>query len=344
MALEDLTTFDELIIRIVERKDFGRQSDTNIDEGTTPKLNDRFDTQREKVRDQTKIAEFKFPINFEGRTFYYQQYSSTNTYRQNTENGLTGIISEMYGRGLNDITMTGIFPTAAQVDVIAAANVSDFLSQYKPRDFADNLKRFFDLYADLHDPYSKIWTEKNYYVDSSLISAIVVGGAGRTLGGPGRKIGVGKTPNKAGYEMIVVDEYARTIQTIQPKTDGLTIFASKGTPFTFGWRVSATVIEDKLDANFKPIPDDILQFLASFRLPAISEIPFIGPFSQTFNKLIAINNSILRVMNTMESYINLPNTVVQDFNRYLASYQQIFNKADVIGQQIKDDLDTVSGA
>ena len=99
MALEDLTTFDQLIIRIVEKKDFGRQAITNEDEGVTPKLNERFDTQREKVRDQTKIAEFKFPINFEGRTFYYQQYSATNTYRQNTENGLTGIVSEMCNPG-----------------------------------------------------------------------------------------------------------------------------------------------------------------------------------------------------------------------------------------------------
>lgn len=327
MALEDLTTFDELIIRIAEKPDFGRQAETVTDEGTTPKLNDRFDNQRKEVRAQSKIAEFKFPINFEGKTFYYQQYAVTNNYRQNTENGLTGVISEMYGKGLTDITMNGIFPTAAEVNVIASRS-GDFLSQFKPRDFADNIKRFFDLYADLHDPYSKIWTESNYYVDPFLS---LVGLAG---GGDIQKIGVGKTPNKAGYEMIVVDEYARTIQTIQPKD--LQIFASKDTPFTFGWRLSATVLEDKLDANFKPIPDDILQFLASFRLPSISEIPLIGPFSETFNKLIAINNSILRVMQTIESYVNLPNTIIQDYNRYLASYQSIFNKANSLGQQIQD--------
>lgn len=325
MALEDLTTFDELIIRIVEKPDFGRQAETVTDEGTTPKLNDRFDNQREKVRDQLKIAEFKFPINFEGKTFYYQQYAATNNYRQNTENGITGVISEMYGKGLTDTVMGGVFPTGAEVNVIASRS-GDFLSQFKPRDFADNIKRFFDLYADLHDPYSKIWTDGNYYVDAAVTVLSFFGNA--------QRIGKGKTPNKAGYEMIVVDEYARTIQTIQPKD--LQIFASKDTPFTFGWRLSATVIEDKLDANFKPIPDDILQFLASFRLPAISEIPLIGPFSETFNKLIAINNSILRVMQTIESYINLPNTIMQDYNRYLSSYQSIFNKANSIGQQIQD--------
>lgn len=327
MALEDLTTFDQLIIRIVERPDFGRQASTNEDEGVTPKLDERFDTQREQVRDQRKIAEFKFPINFEGRTFYYQQYAATNSYRQNTENGLTGIVSEMYGKGLTDIVMNGILPTAAEVNVIVSTTGSDFLSQYKPRDFADNIKRFFDFYADLHDPYSKIWSEGLYYFDPliSILSAV---------GDIKSNIGKGKTPNKAGYEMIVVDEYARTIQSIQPKD--VQIFSAKDTPFTFGWRINATVIEDKLDANFKPIPDDVLQFLASFRLPAISEIPLIGPFSETFNKLIAINNSILRVMNTIESYINLPNNTVQSLNRYIASYQSIFNKANSIGQQIQD--------
>jgi hypothetical protein len=329
MALEDLTTFDQLIIRIVERKDFGRQAETNLDEGVTPKLNDRFDTQRESVRDQTKIAEFKFPINFEGKTFYYQQYAATNNYRQNTENGITGIVSEMYGKGLTDVVMNGIFPTAAEVNIIASTTGNDFLSQFKPRDFADNIKRFFGFYADLHDPYSKIWTEGNYYIDSNISISDLV-----RSGGSVRKIGVGKTPNKAGYEMIVVDEYARSIQGIQPKD--LQIFAGKESPFTFGWRLNATVIEDKLDANFKPIPDDLLQFLASFRLPAISEIPLIGPFSQTFNKLIAINNAILNVMNTIESYIDLPNQTIQDLNRYLSSYQRIFNKANAIGQQIQD--------
>jgi hypothetical protein len=330
MALEDLTTFDQLIFRIVEKKDFGRQAETNEDEGTTPKLDDRFDTQREKVRSQKIIAEFKFPINFEGKTFYYQQYSNTNNYRTNTENGLTGIISEMYGRGLNDITMNGIIPTAAEVNVIASTGFDTFLSQYKPRDFIDSLKRFFDLYADLHDPYSKIWTDEKYYIERNLLFISIVG---NNIEG---SIGFGKQPNKAGYEMIVVDEYARTIQTIQPKPDGLNTYATSQTPFTFGWRVNATIIEDKLDANFKPIPDDILQFMASFRLPNISEIPLIGPFSQTFNKLIAINNSILSMMNTIESYINLPNSIVQDYNRYVSSYQQVLNKAASVGQQIQD--------
>lgn len=330
MALEDLTKFDQLIIRIVEKPDFGRQASTNEDEGSTPKLDDRFDSQRKEVKAQKKIAEFKFPINFEGKTFYYQQYAATNSYRQNTENGLTGIVSEMYGKGLTDVVMSGIFPTAAEVNIIATQTQSEILTQYKPRDFADSIKRFFDFYADLHDPYSKIWTEGFYYIDwEANIFAIVAGEAGN-------QIGFGRTPNKAGYEMIVVDEYARTIQTIMPKD--LQIFTAKEAPFTYGWRLNSTVIEDKLDANFKPIPDDVLQFLASFRLPNISEIPLIGPFSQTFNKLIAINNSILRVMTTMESYVNFPNTVIQDFNRYLSSYQSVFNKANSIGQQIQDNL------
>lgn len=328
MALQDLFTFDQLIIRIVEKKDFGRQAETNIDEGITPSLNDRFDAQRESVRNQATIAEFKFPINFEGKTFYYQQYAATNTYRQSTENGVAGVSSEIYGKGLTDIVMSGIFPNAAEVNIIASRGFRTFLENYKPRDFADNFKRFFELYADLHDPYSKIWTEDNYYI--GLLWAITDSLSGRVQA----KIGRGKKPNKAGYEMIVVDEYARTIQTIQPKDTQ--VYASKDAPFTFGWRINATVIEDKLDANFKPIPDDLLQFLASFRLPAISEIPLIGPFSETFNKLIAINNAILRVMNTIESYVDYPNTIVRDYNRYIASYQKILNKAVSIGQQVTE--------
>ena len=74
MAGEELFTRNQLIFRILEKESFGRQS-TNVDEGSVPKLSDRFDVQRKEIKSKRQIAEFKFPINFQGETFYYQQYS-----------------------------------------------------------------------------------------------------------------------------------------------------------------------------------------------------------------------------------------------------------------------------
>ncbi len=94
--------------------------------------------------------------------------------------------------------------------------------------------------------------------------------------------------------------------------------------------MNAHVIEDKLDANFKEIPDDILQLAASFRLPAISEIPFVGPVSTLVNKLIAISNSVNQMMNTILSYKNVPNTVAQDLYTLSVSNNDYFNKLNRI--------------
>ena len=336
MALDDLTTFPELIFRIIEKKDFGRQS-TNVDEGAIPKLDDRFDTQRKVTEEQTQVAEFKFPINAEGRTFGYQQFSNTLTARQSTVNGIAGVSSEAYGVGLEDITMSGIFPPAAERNVIVSTNIAAFLetalTQYTPKDWADNLKRFVKFYLDLNDPYSQIWTTKGYYEETKIniagLVSLLIGGSGDDQKA---QIGYEGKPNKAGYEFIVVDEYAKTIQSIQPKQDALQIFADKGTPVTFGWRFNATVIEDKLDANFKEIPDDILQLAASFRLPPISEIPFVGPISTLTNKLIGISNSINQMMNTVLTYKRFPNTVVQDLVALEASNNAVLNKIERIAE------------
>ena len=331
MALDDLTTYPELILRIVEKKDFGRQS-TNKDEGSIPKLSNRFDTQKKTIKEQTQIAEFKFPVNLEGRTFNYQQYSDTLTARQSTVNGIAGVSSEAYGVGLEDITMSGIFPPAAERNVIVSTGLtldSGGLTQYTPRDWADNIKRFIKFYLDLNDPYSQIWTTKGYYQETSInidgLVSLLIGGSSDD-----KKANIGHEgkPNKAGYELIVVDEYAKAIFSIQPKE--VQIFADKGTPVTFGWRLNATVIEDKLDANFKQIPDDILQLAASFRLPPISELPVVGPLSQTLNKLVAISNSINQIMNTILSYKNAPNQIVQDVIALNASNANLLHKIEKI--------------
>ncbi len=339
MALEDLRTYPNYILRINEKKDFGRQS-TNVDEGTIPKLSDRFDTKRKEVRQQKKIAEFKFPVNFEGRTFFYQQYSNTITARQSTVNGIAGVSSEAYGVGIEDITVGGIFPPAAERNVIVSTSpLSGTLSfaellptQYTPKDWADNLERFIKFYLDLNDPYSQIWTTKGYYNDTRInVRGMIASFFGLASDEKKSRIGFEGKPDKAGYELVVVDEYAKTIQAIQPKD--LQIFADKSTPVTFGWRLNAHVVEDKLDANFKEIPDDALQLAASFRLPAISEIPFVGPLSTYINKLIAISNSVNQMMNVILSYKNVPNTVAQDLytlnvsnNDYLQKFIEITEK------------------
>lgn len=326
MALEDLTRYPQLIMRILEKPDFGRQS-TNVDEGEVPKLNDRFDTQRKNVRESLTVAEFKFPINQEGKTFFYQQYSDTLMARQNTAAGIAGISSEAYGNGLEDITMTGIFPPAAERNVIASTDLTleSSLATYTPRDWADNIKRFVKFYLDLNDPYSQIWTKRGYYqqvkVNVEGIASLLIGGRSEDRTST---IGYGSTPSKTGYEFVIVDEYAKTIQSIQPKQ--VDIFAGKEAPYTYGWRIAATVIEDKLDANFKEIPDDILQIAASFRVPTINEIPVVGPLSQTLNKLIAISNSINQMMNTILAYQNIPNAVIQDYNALLISNNSVLNK------------------
>ena len=332
MALEDFTTYPELILRILEKKSFGRQS-TNIDEGSIPKLSDRFDTQRKKISEETQIAEFKFPINFQGQTFYYQEYSSTLAARQSTVTGIAGISSEAYGVGLEDITMSGIFPPAAERNVIISTDLSleEALTQYTPKDWSDNLKRFIKFYLDLNDPYSQIWTTKGYYQETSIniggIVSLLIGGSGS---GEKANVGYEGNPNKAGYELIVVDEYAKSIQTIQPKD--LQSFASKSTPVTYGWRLNSTVIEDRLDANFKEIPDDILQLAASFRLPTIQELPIVGPLSQLTNKLVAISNSINQMMNTILSNKRFPNTIVQDLNAFLISNNNTLHKIERIAE------------
>ncbi len=224
MALEDLRTYPNFILRISEKKEFGRQS-TNVDEGSIPKLSNRFDTKRKEVRQQKKIAEFKFPVNHEGRTFFYQQYSNTITARQSTVNGIAGVSSEAYGVGIEDITVGGIFPPAAERNVIVSTstlNVTSLAellpSQYTPKDWADNLERFIKFYLDLNDPYSQIWTTKGYYDNTKInLGGMIASFLGLASDEKKARIGFEGKPNKAGYELVVVDEYAKTIQSIQPK-------------------------------------------------------------------------------------------------------------------------------
>lgn len=327
--------YPQLILRIIEKKDFGN-STTNVDEGTIPKLTDRFDNQQKQIAEKTQVAEFKFPINLEGRTFFYQQYSNTIGARQSTVNGIAGVSSEAYGVGLEDITLNGIFPTAAERNVIlsTALDLESSLTQYNPRDWADNLKRFIKFYLDLNNPYSKIWTVKGYYQQTKInvqgLLSILIGGGGD---GSKPKIGYEGIPNKAGYELIMIDEFAKTIQSIQPKgDDAIQIFTSKDSPLTFGWRLNAYVIEDKLDANFKEIPDDILQIAASFRLPTLNELPVVGPLSTFINKLVAISNAINQMMNTILTYKTYPNSVIQDYNSLLISNNNTLHKLQKISQ------------
>ncbi|MCK5603730.1 hypothetical protein KAR91_17720 [Candidatus Pacearchaeota archaeon] len=330
MAGEELLTRDQLIFRILEKESFGRQSN-NVDDGSVPKLSDRFDIQRKNIKSKKQIAEFKFPINFQGETFYYQQYMKTIQARESTVAGIAGISSEAYGVGLQPIQMNGIFPPGATRNVILSTDFSfeAALTQYNPRDWADNLERFVKFYLDLNDPYSQIWTTEGYFEESSInldgLISMLIGGGGED---ERAAIGFEGRPNKAGYEFVVVDEYAKTIQTIQPKE--VQIFTQSGTPLTYGWRLNATVIEDKLDANFKPIPDDILQLAASFRLPAISELPIVGPLSTTVNKLIAISNATNNMMTTILTYKTFPNTVIQSYNSLLTSNAHVLHKIERI--------------
>lgn len=335
MAGEELLTRDQLIFRIIEKAEFGRQS-TNVDEGTIPNASDRFDIQRKEIKTKRQIAEFKFPINFQGETYYYQQYTKTVQARESTVSGIAGVSSEAYGVGLQPIQMNGIFPPGAERNVILSTDFSteSALTRYTPKDWADNLERFIKFYLDLHDPYSQIWTTQGYYevskIDLDGAVSMLIGGGGD---GSRAEIGYEGRPNKAGYEFVVIDEYAKTIQSVQPREgDALQIYTTSGTPLTYGWRFNATVIEDKLDANFKPIPDDILQQAASFRLPPISEIPLVGPLSTTINKLIAISNSINDMMTTILTYKSFPNNVVQSYNSLLTSNTNVLQKIERIAE------------
>ncbi|UCE64954.1 MAG: hypothetical protein JSU85_08695 [Candidatus Zixiibacteriota bacterium] len=332
MAAEDFFKYPNLIMRIVEKQDFGRTS-TVVDEGNIPKLSDRFDTQRKSIREQIQIAEFKFPVNQDGKTFYYQQYANTLNARQSTVPGIAGISSEAYGTGLEDVSFNGVFPAAAERNVIAATDLTaeSALTQYRAKDWADNIKRFVRFYLDLNDPYSQIWTKKGYYQATKIniegLVSLIIGGKSTD-----RKSNIGYegTPNKAGYEFIVIDEWAKSIVSIQPKS--VDTFTSNQTPISYGWRINATIIEDKLDANFKEIPDDILQLIASYRLPAVSELPVVGPLSEFVNKLVAISNSINEMMNTILTYKNVPNTIVQDYNSFLYANNNILHKIQRIAQ------------
>ena len=339
MAGEDLLTRNQLIFRILEKEIFGRQS-TNVDEGSVPKLSDRFDIQRKKIKDKRQIAEFKFPINFQGETYYYQQYMKTIQARESTVAGIAGISSEAYGVGLQPIQMNGIFPPGATRNVILSTDFTfeAALTQYKPRDWADNLERFVKFYLDLNDPYSQIWTTEGYFEESKInldgAISMLIGGGGED---ERAAIGFEGRPNKEGYEFVVVDEYAKTIQAIQPKE--VQLFTQSGTPLTYGWRLNATVIEDKLDANFKPIPDDILQLAASFRLPSITELPFVGPLSELVNKLIAITNSVNEMVNGIINYASYPNRVTQDYIALSLANSQLLHKIVFISDMTKKAYD-----
>ncbi|MCP4749370.1 MAG: hypothetical protein GY866_00620 [Proteobacteria bacterium] len=317
MAATDYITHPSLYMRIMEKKKYGWESDINKSEDFNPELIDRFETQLDDL--DKPIAEFKFPINHEGKTFFYQQFSRTIKARKTTVEGIAGPISEVYGEGVSDITMSFVFPTAAERTVILAADMMSAMDTYYPRDWADSLERFIQFFLDLHDPYSAIWTEDGYYYTPTLEIPTAT---------KGTKIGYKEKPSPEGYELVVVDEYARSILSIHPKD--VQIFASKENPLSFGARLQADVVEDKLAVNYSPIPDDIMQLAASFTLPSIDEIPVLGPATEVLNKTIAIANALLSAMGTIYHYANYPNQVVAECVQLQCAGFSVANKLQEI--------------
>ncbi|MDX2469811.1 MAG: hypothetical protein QNL04_04455 [SAR324 cluster bacterium] len=268
-------TKPKLILRIVKKESYGSIAVPNIFEQTLlgADLERRFgDQQKITARqnananplDQTELARFEFPKGNGGVTFSPQEISDTTSYRQNTVNGVSGPISRTFGKGFSKHTMSGVFTGGIINSVIMSSNLKNMdLANYKASDWKDNLKRFLGLYADLSDPNSKLYQK----LETS---------AGNFV----------SKPNPEGYELQLIDEINSEMYAIT--VSDLGFFQNKAEPLKIGWKIDFLAYENKLDAVYRPIPDDVLDVLGSFRLPTMNELPVLGPLTTAINKLTKV--------------------------------------------------------
>jgi len=292
MANDLLFTHPKLIFRIIEKSKRGSEFKFIKDEtGINPVS--RFNAQRNMLLKesgpQNEIARFTFPTNNEGKTFYYNDYQDSINLRTNVVDGVSGTIAELYGNGIDEISMRGVFPKAGERGVIISTEFTPEFKTYTPQKWKQSFKEFIKFFADLNDPYSRLWTDTNYQLGGGLSSIEIAKFSSQKA-----------KQNKFLYEFQVIDEYAEEIYSVLPRSPR--VFANASQPLSYAWSIDFTVIEDKMQAPYKQIPDDILDLVASFRVPQISEIPVIGTLSTTVNKMVNITNSVTKAMETLSSY------------------------------------------
>lgn len=331
MAIKDLFAHPQLIFRIVEKQKRGSEFQfKSISDSFLPES--RFSQQRKihsfKEGDQTEIARFTFPTNREGKTFYYNDYQHTMNLRTNVVDGVAGTISEIYGRGIDEISMRGVFPRAGQRSVILSTEFVPELKTYEPKDWVQSFKEFIQYFADLNDPYSRLWNDSDYQDDVSFqLSSVARFLRQTTLPSAESR---GNTINPFLYEFQIIDEYAEQIFSVMPRSPR--IYANSSQALSYAWSIDFTVIEDKMQAPYKQIPDDLLDVVASFRVPTIDEIPVIGTLSTLMDKMISILNSISKAMATIASYDPRPK-FANDVMKLQSSRNQILAQAASLAAQ-----------
>ncbi len=334
MPISDLFSHPQLIFRIVEKQKRG--SEYSFETATGGSFSDlilpesRYNKQRrlhsKESGNQTEIARFTFPINREGKTFFYNDYQLGMNLRTNVTDGIAGTISEIYGRGIDEISMRGVFPKAGERSVILSTEFVPELETFEPRDWVQSFKEFIQYYADLNDPYSRLWTDEDYTKGSqhSINTFKFVGVDGDST-----------NKNKSLYEFQIIDEYAEQIFSVIPRNPR--IYGNESQPLSFAWSIDFTVIEDKMQAPYKQIPDDVLDLVASFRVPEIDEIPVIGTLSTLMDKIISISNSVAKSMETLSSYSPKPK-FANDVNKFNTAISQIATQAATFSAQVHDTL------
>lgn len=330
MPIKDLFAHPQLIFRIVEKQKRGSEFQfKSISDEFLPES--RFSQQRklhaENNGHQIEIARFTFPTNSEGKTFYYNDYQHTMNLRTNVVDGVAGTISEIYGRGIDEISMRGVFPRAGQRSIILSTEFVPELKTYEPKDWVQSFKEFIQYFADLNDPYSRLWNDISYQDDvsyqlSSVAKYLGIGGAtSESRGG---------NVNPFLYEFQIIDEYAEQIFSVMPRNPR--IYANSSQALSYAWSIDFTVIEDKMQAPYKQIPDDLLDVVASFRVPTIDEIPVIGTLSTLMDKMIKVSNAISQSMATISSYDPRPK-FANDVMKFNAANAQIVTQAASLGAQ-----------
>lgn len=313
MPISDLFTHPQLVFRIVEKKQHGSEFVFASDTGFQPQS--RFglqtDKQSDKLGAQTEIARFTFPTNREGKMFFYNDYQHTINLRTNVTDGISGTISELYGRGIDEISMRGVFPLAGKRTVILPTEFvpSAFLRTFEPKDWVQSFKEFIQYFADLNDPYSRLWNDKTYTLDKS----------GFSFDGLSSRFSE-RQQNDFGYEFQVIDEYAEQIYSVMPRNPR--IYGNASQPLSFAWSIDFTVVEDKMQAPYQQIPDDTLDLAASFRMLTIDEIPVIGALSTIMSKLINVTNSVTRAMAVIASY-DMRSKITSDVAKLNSSSSQL---------------------
>lgn len=332
MAIKDLFAHPQLIFRIVEKQKRGSEFQfKSISEGFLPES--RFSQQRnllfQEEGSQVEIARFTFPTNSEGKTFYYNDYQHTMNLRTNVVDGVAGTISEIYGRGIDEISMRGVFPRAGQRSVILSTEFVPELKTYEPKDWVQSFKEFIQYFADLNNPYSRLWTDAVFGINNL-----------ENRYGVSDFLGIDDNrQNPFLYEFQIIDEYAEQIFSIMPRSPR--IYANASQALSYAWSIDFTVIEDKMQAPYKQIPDDLLDVVASFRVPTIDEIPVIGTLSTLMDKMIAISNAISKSMATISSYDPRPK-FANDVMKLNSANNQILAQATSLAAQNSSSAEATS--